>query len=277
MSMHSRHKSSALYLSTTGKGVFHRLSLLFFVSASIGLLILGKVEISAVEKVRTTIIDKTLPVLDFLSRPLDSVINIGSTISELMVIREQNNLLRQENERLKRGYMTSMQIEVENLHLRNLLGFVKESNTHFISARIVGDTSGPFLRSAIINAGAEQRVRKGQAVVNDKGLVGRIIEVGERSARLLLITDINSRIPIITGESRERGILSGDNTETPRIMYLPEDTKVKVGEVIMTSGDGDIFPANQPIGIVYYKDKDKVVVKPFVEWSRLEYVSVMDY
>lgn len=271
--------SSALQLMGSGKGKMgvNLVSVLFFVILSLALLVMEKAEPKYAELLRTKVVDTAIPVIDFLARPIDTIIRVGDTFNELVAIREQNTVLRQENEKLKKGYFSALQVDVENKHLRKLLNFIGEPKASYITARVVGDTGGSFLRSAIINVGENHRVRKGQAVINDKGLVGRIIEVGERSARILLVTDLNSRIPVITSESRERGILAGDNTENPQLLYLPEDTNVEVGEMIVTSGDGDLFPSNQPIGIVYYKDKDNVIIRPFVEWSRLEYVTVVDY
>src|SRR5690606_4385105 len=117
-----------------------------------------------------------------------------------------------------------------------------------IATKILGDSSGPFIRSALVNAGETHGVLKGQIVINYNGLVGRIIEVGSKTSRVLLITDINSRIPIITASSRERGIVVGNNTDLLSLLYLPEDTRVQIGEIIFTSGDGESFPSGVPIG-----------------------------
>ncbi|MCD6035794.1 MAG: mreC [Rickettsiales bacterium] len=271
-----RSKTSTL-ASLAGKGKFPRLSFFLFLAAAIALLIVGRTEEGYIELLRTRMIDATVPIIDVLSRPVDGIRQISASIEELATIRKQNKVLRAENERLRQTLMHSIQMESENTHLRNLLNFIKEPNPDFITARIVGDTSSPFAQSAILSAGSDQRVRKGQAVVNNKGLVGRIIEVGARSSRVLLVTDINSRIPIVTSETRERGILAGNNDGSPKLLYLSDNNNVKEGEVVLTSGDGDVFPANQPIGKVIAKGKDVISVEPFVEWNRMEFVSVVDY
>jgi rod shape-determining protein MreC len=260
-----------------GKGRLYRLSLIFFILASLGLLILAKMEDAKTRTVSGYIIDAAVPVMDIFSRPIDFMFRIGDSFEELTTIRSQNTLLREENTRLREKLMYSLQIESENAHLQRLLNFVGKPNPQYIAARVVGDTSGPFLQSAIINAGSNDGVRKGQAVVNEKGLVGRIIEAGARSSRLLLVTDINSRIPIVTSRSRERAVLAGNNEGMPELLYLPDDTRIEIGEVVLTSGDGDVFPIDQPIGVVESREKDNVTVRPFVEWNRLEYVSVVDY
>lgn len=255
----------------------NRVSVAFFLILSILLIIVGKVNPLMVKTLRVHIVDHITPVVDVLVKPIDYVASIIDNVDDLANIRERNILLQQENERLRQGYIKTMQIEIENIHLRKLLSFVSEKEANYISSRIIGNTSGAFLRSALINIGKDHKIKKGQAVVNDRGVVGRIIEVGKRSSRILLLTDINSKIPVITNETRERAILTGNNTGDITLLYLPEDTEVKVGEMILTSGDGSLFPPGQPVGIIYKIEDDKVYVKSYVEWSRLEFVSVVDY
>ena len=255
----------------------NRLSVIVFVVLSLALIITSKVQPSIAKNIRDLVITSTLPFVKILAAPIEYTSNIIDNIDDLANIHIQNKVLKQENERLRKGYLKSLQIEVENIYLKKLLSFVSEKETYYISARIVGNISGAFLRSAVINVGRDNGVKLNQAVVNDKGLVGRIIEVGDKNSRVLLLTDINSQIPIITNNSRERGILVGNNTKDLTLKFLPEDSTVTVGEMIITSGDGDVFPDNQPIGEIYKIDKENVLVKPYVNWNRLEFVSVVDY
>src|SRR3546814_10996914 len=102
----------------------------------------------------------------------------------------------------------------------------------------------------MINLGAANGIEDGQAVLGRRGLLGRIVQTGERSARILLITDLNARIPVLVESSRHRAILGGDNTEQPELLYLPRDSKVAVGNRIITSGPGGMFPAGLPVAVV---------------------------
>jgi rod shape-determining protein MreC len=115
------------------------------------------------------------------------------------------------------------------------------------------------------------------AVVNDAGLAGRVVDVAKKTARVLLLTDINSRIPVISEASRERAIAGGNNSDTLTLIYLPENSKLKVGEKIITSGDGRVLPPGLPVGVVTKIEKGIATVKPFVDNYRLEYVSVIDF
>ena len=120
-------------------------------------------------------------------------------------------------------------------------------------------------------------MRKGQAVISADGLVGRIAEAGQRSSRVLLLTDLNSRIPVLLESSRYRAVLAGNNTDRPGIEFLPVDAQVSPGDRVVTSGHGGLFPPGQPIGVVSSVNDAVARVQPFIEWSRLEYVSVLRY
>ena len=116
---------------------------------------------------------------------------------------------------------------------------------------------------------------KGQAVVMNGGLVGRVIETGKSSSRILLLTDINSKIPVISIDSRERSILAGNNTENPKLLYMPKESKIVDGEVIITSGDGDMLPPGLMVGKATKLADGSYEVLPFVSWHNIEYVSIL--
>ena len=107
--------------------------------------------------------------------------------------------------------------------------------------------------------------------------VGRVTEVGDRAARILLLTDLNSRVPVAFDGSRERAVLAGDNSDRPRLLYLPEQSAVKIGERIVSSGNGGIFPPGLPIGIVSAIEDGIVRVEPYAELSRLDYLRIVNY
>ena len=108
-----------------------------------------------------------------------------------------------------------------------------------------------------------------------KGLIGRVTEVGSRSARVLLLTDIHSKIPVITALSRHRAIMAGKNQHDPQLLYLSKDAKLIENEEIVTTGDGNLFPPNLPIGVVTVHPDGGYFVKPYVAWHELEHVSVL--
>src|SRR3546814_19915720 len=102
----------------------------------------------------------------------------------------------------------------------------------------------------MINLGAANGIEDGQAVLGRRGLLGRIVQTGDHSARILLITDLNARIPVMVESSRRRAILGGDNTEQPELLFLPRDSEVAVGDRSITSGPGGLVPPGLPVGVV---------------------------
>ena len=120
-------------------------------------------------------------------------------------------------------------------------------------------------------------IEDGQAAVTGDGLIGRISGVGSRSSRLLLITDLNSRIPIVIEATRTRAVLAGTNTGRPRMIHLPTGAAVAIGDRVVTSGHGGGFPSGLPIGVVTMATDGVIEVQPYVNRERIEYVRVLDY
>ena len=118
---------------------------------------------------------------------------------------------------------------------------------------------------------------KGQIALDDRGLVGRVMEVGMRSARVLLLTDINSRIPVVMEQSRARAMLVGTNGPRPRLLHWPEGVQPAEGERIVTSAEANAFPAGLPVGTVRFTASNVPEVQPEARLDRLEVVRLFDY
>ncbi len=258
------------------KGMLQRFAFLSLVLAAFGLLLLGRAETVLVERLRTSLTDVVAPVLDVLSRPVATVGGLVDDVRELVALRAENARLRGEVERAGAWHTVARRLEAENRALRDMLRFTSGPRMGFISARVIADGGGPFVRSVLLNAGARDGVKKGRAAVNGAGLVGRVSEAGHRSARVLLLTDMNSRIPVVVESTRLRAILAGDNSDRPLMVFLPEDAEVAPGERIVTSGHGGALPPGLPVGTVASAHDGSVRVKPFVDWDRLEYVRVIE-
>lgn len=259
------------------KPLVQRLSVSAFLAASIMLIFLSRSESDIAKTVRLAFTDVLVPVMDIVSTPLESAEAGWNWVGDILALKSQNDTLKLTNAKLMQWQHLAKQLEAENLALKKLLNYAPAEQVAFISSKIVADTSGPYVKSALINSGSNQGVRQNLAVINDTGLVGRVVEVGKNSARVLLLTDINSRIPVMVEGSRERSILAGNNTEKSNLLYLPENTTVRVGDRIVTSGDGGMFPAGLPVGIVTEKDATGVKVLPFVDWQRLELIRVVEF
>jgi rod shape-determining protein MreC len=254
-----------------------RFAFLTLVAASFALMLLGKAEVVVVERVRTAMLDALAPVFGVMSQPAEAVSGAVGEVEHVVHVYQENRVLREQVARLEQWQEAARRLDTENQALRGLLNFPADPQTRQVTGRVVGDSGGAFVRSILVAVGAERGVAKGQAAMTGEGLVGRVSEVGERSARILLITDLNSRIPVLVEASRERAVLAGDNTARPRLLYLSPDARLSPGDRVVTSGHGGALPAGLPVGVIADVGERGVLVQPYVDWSRLEFVRLLDY
>lgn len=254
-----------------------RFAYISMVVAAVGLMILGKVDVILMENIRAQVTDGVAPILDALSRPAESVARAIERVRQLSVLSQENILLRESQARLLQWQTAALRLEAENKSLRDLLNYVPGPEPSFITARVIADTGGAFAHSLILNAGVRDGAAKGQAAMTGDGLVGRVAGAGSRSARILLITDLNSRIPVLVGTGRTRAILAGNNSDRPRLIHLPSGETVSAGDRIVTSGHGGAFPFGLPVGVVASVSDGGIGVEPYVERNRLEYVRLLDF
>jgi len=262
------------------KAILRRFVFMAFVGAAVALMLVGKIETVVVEELRMRATDAITPILDFLSRPVAGFAGAVESLDELASLRSENARLREENERLIHWQLLARRLEGENQSLRDLLRLKPGPPARHIAARVVADTGGAFARSVLVNAGTLDGVRQKQSVLSSEGLVGRVVQVGRRSARVLLITDLNSRVPVVVGDRRLHAILSGTNGDRPVLRYFVGDDTVADGDFVMTSGQGGMFPPGLPIGTVARasaESDDAAEVVPLIDWHRLEFVRIVDF
>ncbi len=253
-----------------------RYAFLIFVLLSIGLMIVGKAKPAIVESFRSSTIDGLAPILDVVTRPVlfaDKIIDAGR---DIIALRGENERLRADYARLAEWQNSAITLQNENRELRNLLKFKTEPGLAYISARVIADTGGPFARGLIVTAGKTDGVKVGMAAVTGDGLVGRVVEAGDWSSRILLITDLNSRIPVLIPGSGDRAILAGDNSSEPKLLFMPRDATIADDARVVTSGHGGIFPPNLMIGTVIEKD-GVYKVSPIADLGRVTYVRLVDF
>lgn len=243
-----------------------------------GIMLIGKADPTVYDRTRMAVTDLAAPLLETVSDPVSAAGEFIVDLKLLYAAHEENMALREENNRLRRWRAVAEGLESENSRLRKLLNLAPEAPARYITGRVIGDSGGAFLRSILVNIGARDGVRKGDAAVDGSGLLGRVAEVGERSARILLVSDLNSRIPVLVGESRERAILAGDNSDQPKLAYLPAEISIAPGDLVITSGHGGAFPAGLPVGVVVRPEEGgELRVQPFHSSRRLEFVRLMDF
>jgi rod shape-determining protein MreC len=267
---------SALRLASA-KAWLQRFTFALLFIAAFALMLLGRADGDLVQRARAALADAVAPILDGVARPLASIRQAYDNARDFVNLRAENEALRQDQERLLQWQVVARQLEAENQGLRDLLKFVPDPSASFVTARVVADNGGAFVRTALVAAGYRDGVRRGDAAMTGEGLVGRVVEVGQRSARILLLTDINSRIPVVVERTRDQAILAGDNSDNPQLLYLPHGSSLVAGDRIVSSTAGGAFPPGLPIGVVGSVQNGIAIVSLFVDWDRLEYLRLVDY
>jgi rod shape-determining protein MreC len=249
--------------------------LLIVLSAAI--IVLGKADQAVFDSFRTTLTDDAAPALDALSRPLGAAATLFDRVRGIVTMYQDNLRLAQENERLLQWQQTALKLTADNTELRRLLKAVPETAVSYVTVRVIANSGGGYVRTVMVNAGADQGLARGQAAITGSGLVGRLTEVGGRAGRVLLLTDLNSRIPVVIERSRANAVLAGDNSERPRLLYANTADAIKIGDRVVTSGEGGVFPPGLPVGVVAAPDASGPRVEPYVELSQLEAILIVDY
>ena len=241
---------------------------------SLSLMTFGRFEAEVVERLRLSISDTLTPALVVLSGPVEALRDVGSSFVGLAALQQENAKLKESVLRLQRWQSVAYSLSQENDSLRDLLHYKGIPWPSFVSAKVIAGSGNSFVRAVLISAGRNDGVKAGQAVMAGPGLVGRVVDTGARSANVLLLTDLNSRIPVIVGGQGNRGILAGDNTDMAYLDLLSGRNSLKIGMRVTTSGHGGKLPPGLPIGRVSSVEGERIAVQPFVKFSRLEHVVV---
>ncbi|WP_341747839.1 rod shape-determining protein MreC [Candidatus Tisiphia endosymbiont of Dascillus cervinus] len=189
-------------------------------------------------------------------------------------LARENIELQLEVARLRKLQSNIYLIQYENKELKKLLSVVEEEQYNYVSAKLLSVSLNPFSKTALVSAGVRHGVEVDQIVTNSEGLVGRVIQVSNNYSKIILVNDVNSRIPITTVSSKEKGIMSGYGNGS-KILYLPKTHLVQKGEKVITSGYGNIYPYGITVGYVKKANAEKVLVKPVVDLSKTEFVSIL--
>ena len=197
---------------------------------------------------RTDVSDMLAPMVQSVSAPVQNLAGSVADLSGLQALRARNARLRAENKRLREWYQTAIYLQAENESLRALSNLELEADKRYITARTLADPGSAYVKSLLIAAGRNNGVKPDQAVIAGQGLVGRVIEAGDSTARVLLLNDLNSRVPVLIADQNRRAILAGSNNDKAQLKHVPDDVKVEPGDRIVTSGHGGVFPAGLPVG-----------------------------
>ena len=250
--------------------------LLTLIFVSVALLVLERVDNQLVQSLRATSSSALAPVLEITSEPALQLQRLRRQVVSMLDMYGEIERLKAENQELRQWQRRAQQLDSEARQLRKLLEAVDDSKFEFRTGRIITDSVSPFVRSLLVNAGRAQGVVNGYAVVNSAGLVGRVVDTGERSSRVLLLTDLNSRIPVQIGEKGERAILRGNNDEMPVLEFLSPESTVALGDAVTTSGQDGLLPRGLQIGRVV-RSGGVMAVELQANPDQIDFVSILFY
>ena len=181
--------------------------------------------------------------------------------------------LKKENDELKNNISKTDFLELENSQLRKLIEEQVASDSNLVSARVMLDKQSPYLNSFIINIGNNKGIKNGMAVLDGKNFIGRIVDVNFFSSRVLLVSDLNSKIPVLIEPSAHHAILSGHGINKPTLEYLPKKHTIQDGDKVYTSGKEGIFSPGIPIGSVKVEN-DLITVLLFSDLGQITFVNI---
>lgn len=240
-----------------------------------GFLMLSAFQPAALSGVRSGTADLFAPVLAMVSKPVQQGADFVRDVTGLAELQAENAHLQQENVRLREWYQAALLLEAENKSLRDLLNVKIEPQHSYITGRIIADSGNTYVKSLLVDTGRQNGVQKGQAVISGDGLIGRVVEAGNKASRVLLVTDINSRVPILVEHSSQHAILAGTNGVLPVLQHMQQDSDIQDGARIVTSGHGGLFPQGLPIGLVIDEGGTKYV-KLYADVNKMVHVRIIN-
>ncbi|CAK7193403.1 hypothetical protein COMNV_01618 [Commensalibacter sp. Nvir] len=241
------------------------------------IMLLGQTQPRIIEVIRSKVMDFLAPGYALVETPFNSIHGMVENFIDVRDLAFKNNQLKEENDRLKRWYYVAMGLAEENAMFKKQLHWIPDPIPSFVTARVVADVSGVYHKAMLVFLDSIHQVSVGDVALSGFGFVGRVTEVGERSARILLINDDASKIPVFLNSSQAQAIMEGDNSTYPKLIYFPEDKHPVEGERVTTDNKGNALPAGIPIGYVHYLKRDTAVVIPYTLLNQLRIVRIFNY
>lgn len=248
-------------------GVFMILSLLLMVCSAF--------KPQMFENIRVFTADFFAPPLTAISYPLQRTTLMLHDITDFAQVQADNLRLEQENIRLRQWYQTALLLDSENQALRELLNLRIDPSYMHIAARILADSGNTYVKSVLVSVGTRDGIKKNAAVVAGEGLIGRVVESGKKTSRVLLVNDINSRVPIVVEDTGQHAIMAGTNNVNPRLIHVPKDSEISEGVRIITSGYGGVFPQGLPVGRMKMNEYGQMDIVLFSDFDNLRIVRVL--
>ena len=253
------------------KSLFSNYYFAFFVILSITLVVLDVHNIIKSSIIRSKIVSSIFFTKDIFLSNLPDLDKIKLPFISKVKLIEENKYLKEQIDQSNLFKLKSEKLEIENNILKNELSLLPPASENYIFVKVIADTQTHYNKTIIISAGKNMDIRKGDAALTSRGLIGSVIKVHERYSRVLLINDINSKIPVRVGKENIKAIISGNNTNKIDLLYLKENLAFKHNDLVYTSGDGGYFNSGIPIGFLK-KENNAIHIDPLNDLSQIQYI-----
>jgi rod shape-determining protein MreC len=268
-------------LSIPFRQALARLTLPVMLMVSLCLVLIGRADQNLQNELRGGLDDLMAPAYGLVSGPITAVETGGGAIGQFFNMASENSQLRAENAKLLQWQSVAMALEAQNEALQATLHYVPQPPPDFFTSDVVADLGGVYARSVLVNVppgqGQTAENLSGAVAMDGSGVVGRVVEAGTRSARVLLITDLNSRIPVALGPDGAAALMTGTNSDDPALLYWAPGQPPAEGAIVLTSSAGGAFPPGLPVGVVHYTAQNDPVVLPFANLDSLRLLRLFDY
>jgi len=255
------------------KTLFSRHSFIFFIIFSITLITFDTKNIINSTIIRSQIVNSIFFTKDFFLSNLPNLDKLKLSFLSKEELLIENQFLKEKIEKSNLFKLKSEKLGIENDILRKELSLLPPVLENYVFVKVTADTQTHYNKTIIINAGKNMDIQKGDAALTSKGLIGSIVDVYEKYSRVLLITDINSKIPVRVGKNNKKAIISGNNTNRIDLLYLKENITFEDGDLAYTSGDGGYFNPGIPIGFIK-KENNSIYIEPLNDLYEVQYINI---
>lgn len=241
----------------------------------IGLFLFWRIDSPRAEAARMALVDRVVPSFEWALVPVTRTVQMIEGFQSYARIHQQNQELRRELQKMAAWKEAAVQLEQENAKLLAQNNVRIDPALTSVTGMVTVDSGTAFRQSVLLNVGARDGIVDGWAVMDGLGLVGRIAGVGQRTSRVMLLTDPSSRVPVTIQPSGQRALLTGDNTALPALDFIEGPENVRPGDRAVTSGDGGVFPPGLLVGQVAQGADRRMRLRMAADYGRLEFLRVL--
>ena len=254
-----------------------RLFITFAVVLSFVLIFFNKTNNPHISKTQNAVAGVFDPIIQFIELPADGIYLIYQKISDIVMVYSKNRRLEENTRRLYEVQNKLYALQIENSLLSEMLLYTPPEHADFVTAKIIACEGDGFVHSVVAYAKRSRPIVKGEVVLYQDAVIGRVDSVNGPYIRIMLISDISSKIPVLIERTRDQGILSGNNTSVLNLLFTTPNANIQKGDRIVTSGVGGIFPSDLLIGYVSNASKTSYEVSPAHPLEKIEYVKIVRY